>query len=559
MLAAVMKALSTGLLIALTLATPGRAQIGGGEWVTLTGMGVARQEMPTAVLNGKIYVIGGYDSDQISYDTVEVYNPATDVWTFAQPVPSANNHSAAAVAGGKLYAFAGLSNRAYVYDPAQDAWTQVASMAIEHGNTPAVGVIDDKIYVAGGTGGTQRELEVYNPLTNTWSGLANMEVARNHCAGGVIDGKLYVVGGRGSVEAPTALEVYDPQSNQWSSLPPMPTGRSGMAAAVVHGELYVFGGEVPMLHAEVEAYNPVSNSWRSLPDMPRPRHGIWASVIGNKVYIPGGGSQPGFAATGWNDVFIVNTTESLANISTRLSVGIDDHVLIGGFIVTGDTSKRILLRAIGPSVGLPGALADPFLELHDSSGRELAVNDNWRDAPNEQEIIDSSIPPPNDQEAAMLTTLAPGSYTAIVRGVNNSTGVALVEAYDLETGGDSELANISTRGFVQTGDDILIGGLILDGQISRQVIVRAIGPSLALPDALADPTLELHDSNGALLASNDNWRTTQETEIIATTIPPPNDLESALVQTLPPGAYTAVVRGQNASTGIALVEAFALD
>jgi hypothetical protein len=161
--------------------------------------------------------------------------------------------------------------------------------------------------------------------------------------------------------------------------------------------------------------------------------------------------------------------------------------------------------------------------------------------------------------AAILTTVAPGSYTAIVRGVNDSTGVALVEVYDLEAGSDTRLANISTRGLVQTGDDVLIGGLILDGQVSREVIVRAIGPSLARSDALADPTLELRDANGGLLASNDNWRTTQEAEIIATTIPPSNDLESAMVQTLPPASYTAIVRGVNNSTGIALVEAYALD
>ena len=152
------------------------------------------------------------------------------------------------------------------------------------------------------------------------------------------------------------------------------------------------------------------------------------------------------------------------------------------------------------------------------------------------------------------------AYTAIVRGVNNGTGIGVVEAYDLDRTVDSKLANISTRGFVQTGDDVLIGGLIVLGQNPLRVIVRAIGPSLPVPGALADPTLELHDGNGALIASNDNWRTGgQEAEIIATTIPPTNDLESAIVRNLAPGNYTAIVRGVNGTTGVALVEAYGLN
>ena len=162
-----------------------------------------------------------------------------------------------------------------------------------------------------------------------------------------------------------------------------------------------------------------------------------------------------------------------------------------------------------------------------------------------------------------MDTLAANSsaYTAIVRGVNNGTGIGLVEAYDLDRTVDSKLANISTRGFVQTGDNVLIGGLIVAGQDPSflKVIVRAIGPSLPVPGALGDPTLELHDGNGALIASNDNWRSDQEAEIIATGIPPSNDLESAIVRNLAPGNYTAIVRGVNNTTGVALVEAYGLN
>ncbi|HEV2842047.1 MAG TPA: kelch repeat-containing protein [Chthoniobacterales bacterium] len=560
-----MKVLPAGVIFSLVLAAASDGQTVGGTWQQLAPMSTDRQELASALLNGKIYVMGGLNADGVSTNTVEVYNPATNSWTSAQPLPLETDHNNAAVAAGKLYSLNGI--RTYLYDPVGNSWSQVATMNFAHGRTAAVGVINDKIYVAGGmgTGMTQRELEVFDPLTNTWTNRAPMSVGRNHCAGGVINGKFYVVGGRDTPEALTALEVYDPQANSWQTRAPMPTGRSGIAAAVVHGELYVFGGEIgtgvgTAPRAEVEAYNPASNSWRRvLPDMPNPRHGIWASVIGNKIYLAGGGEAKGLLPTNYHDVFIVNTKATFANISTRLKVESGENALIGGFIVTGTASKRVLLRAIGPSLPISGALNNPRLELYNGAGQLVAANGNWRDAPNEQEIIDSSIPPSHDLESAILTTVAPGNHTAVVRGENDATGIALVEVYDLEAGSDTKLANISTRGFVQTGEDVLIGGLILTGHEPRRVIVRAIGPSLARPDALADPALELRDANGGLLASNDNWRTSQEGEIIATTIPPSNDLESAIVQTLPPANYTAIVQGQGAATGIALVEAYALE
>jgi len=237
-------------------------------------------------------------------------------------------------------------------------------------------------------------------------------------------------------------------------------------------------------------------------------------------------------------------------------------VLIGGFIITGTQLKKLIVRAIGPSLSsdFSTALTDPVLELHDSSGALIQSNDNWR-SDQEAEIIATGIPPSNDLESAIVATLpANGSnYTAIVRGVNNGTGIGVVEAYDLDRTVDARLANISTRAFVQTGDNVLIGGLIVLGQTPLRVIVRAIGPSLPGSGALADPTLELRDINGGLVASNDNWRSDQEAEIIATTIPPTNDLESAIVRDLAPGNYTAIVRGVNGLTGIALVEAYGLN
>jgi hypothetical protein len=239
-----------------------------------------------------------------------------------------------------------------------------------------------------------------------------------------------------------------------------------------------------------------------------------------------------------------------------------DNALIGGFIVTGTQPKKVIIRALGPSVPVPGALSDPTLELY-QGGTLLESNDNWVDSANKQAIIDSTIPPSNNLEAAIVRTLPANStgYTAIVRGANNGTGIGVVEAYDLDRSVDSKLANISTRGLVQTGDNALIAGTIILGQGTQKVIVRAIGPSLPIAGALANPTMELRDQNGGLIQANDNWVDSPDKQaIIDSTIPPTNDLESAIIATLPANgaSFTAIVRGVNDTTGIAVVEVYAL-
>jgi hypothetical protein len=251
----------------------------------------------------------------------------------------------------------------------------------------------------------------------------------------------------------------------------------------------------------------------------------------------------------------------LANISTRLRVETGDNVLIAGFIVSGYQPKKVIVRAIGPSLPFADRLADPTLELRDASGTLLDSNDNWKDSPNKQAIIDSTIAPTNDLESAIVATLpaANSSHTAIVRGAGNGTGIGVVEVYDLDRSLDSKLANISTRGLVQTGDNVLFAGDIVVGQVAQNVIIRALGPSIPVPGAMADPTLELHDANGALMEANDNWVDSPNKQaIIDSTIPPSNDMESAIVRTLSPASYTAIVRGANDSTGIAVVEVYAL-
>jgi hypothetical protein len=264
-----------------------------------------------------------------------------------------------------------------------------------------------------------------------------------------------------------------------------------------------------------------------------------------------------------NDSTSVIRPSRQLNISTRETVGTGDNVLIGGFIVTGSASKNVILRAIGPSLGAAGitnALQDPVLELHDQTGSLIASNDNWRDS-QEAQIEATGIPPTDDRESALVATLVPGEYTAILLGKNNTTGTALVEAYDLDSTPASQFANISTRGLVGTGTDVLIGGLIVSAEESGQanVIVRALGPSLGgsgVSGVLADPTLELHDKDGDILAANDNWDDTQGGIISSTGLAPNDANEAALFITLAAGEYTAVVQGANETSGVGQVEVF---
>jgi hypothetical protein len=255
-------------------------------------------------------------------------------------------------------------------------------------------------------------------------------------------------------------------------------------------------------------------------------------------------------------------SSTLLNISTRLRVLTNDNALIGGFIVTGNESKKVIIRGIGPSLansGIQEALANPILELHQGN-LDIGSNDNWKDT-QQAEIEASTLAPGDDLESAIVATLAPGAYTAVLRGKNDTIGVGLIEVYDLAQGADAKLANISTRGFVDTGDSAMIGGFIAGGDAKSQarVVVRGIGPSLedfGVGNALSNPTLELHDGQGAIIQFNDDWKEGQQTEIVQLGLAPTKDAESALLATLSPGNYTAIVRGKANSTGVALVEVY---
>lgn len=252
------------------------------------------------------------------------------------------------------------------------------------------------------------------------------------------------------------------------------------------------------------------------------------------------------------------------NISTRLSVGTGANVSIAGFIITGSTSKKVIIRGIGPSLadyGVIAPLSDPALALYNQSGALLAANDNWKES-QRSEIEATTLAPKSNLEAAIVYTLEPGNYTAVLTGTKGSTGIGLVEVYDLDSGSSSALANVSTRGFVGIGDSAMIGGFIVGSGSSPVVVVRAIGPSLqnfGVAGALLNPTMELHNSDGALVAFNDNWRTSQLEAIKATVLTPTDDRESTIVASLQPGSYTIVVRGKDDTTGVALVEAYRIE
>jgi matrixin len=260
----------------------------------------------------------------------------------------------------------------------------------------------------------------------------------------------------------------------------------------------------------------------------------------------------------------------LRNLSTRAFIGTGENVLIGGFIVQGSQPATFIVRAIGYSLraaGITNPVKDPTITIFDSANRVVATNDDWFTSTNAQTIASFHLDPSNSIESALYVTLRAGSYTAVVQGFSNatqpvSTGIGLIELYDLHLSA-SRAGNISSRGQVLTGQNVMIAGFIVGGAQNKQVIVRALGPSLAMQgigNPLADPTLELRNGNGSLLQSNNNWQQQNpNAQAIANHgLAPTEPRESALLATLTPGNYTAIVRGVANDTGTALAEVYDL-
>lgn len=361
---------------------------------------------------------------------------------------------------------------------------------------------------------------------------------------GQADGTLYTI--NTTTGATTALGPVAPLKDATGATVPKNSPIAGMTFGTPNPDM----GNVEEIYAAIDdrlyIVTPSTGAARLSPGAPAGQNialnfGPFVSSVSGLAF------SPGAAATG--------------NISTRIAVGTDENVGIGGFIIRGTPSKRVLIRGLGPSITqVPGVLADPVLELFDEQGDSLVQNDDWRDD-QESDIEDTGLPPSDDREAAIIRTLEEGEYTAILRGKSRTSGIGLVEIYDLDLSSASRLANLSTRGNVQTGDQVLIGGVIISGSASQRVVFRAIGPTLSsagIQTPLQDPTLQLHDANGMQIAENDNWRTDQETEIMMDGLAPGDDRESALRRDLPPGEYTAIVRGAADGVGVGLVEVYNL-
>ena len=576
--------------------------------------------------NGLFYAVGGRSADTAGNDFTQPfeYNPATNTWVTkgaTYPDNQVNNMACGVLTVGgtpQIYCVGGsaagattAAARVFSYNPVSDAITALPAGDNWPGNSIGTvlpggfAVTGNKLYIIGGfdiSAGSTAQTWAFDPTAasgSRWLQRLDYPLARSYIPAAAIDGLIYTGGGSdivGAVVTDTADSYeYDPVANTWTAIANIPRATGETRAIVVNNQIWVLGGgrTAPNPSNEVDIYDTGSNTWTTGLPIPTARRNFPADSDGSsRVWLAGGYDISGAPVLPTTEIYGLPlgcgtatptptatatatatatptptpnptaTPTTLGNISTRLLVETGDNVLIGGFIVSGTQPKRVIVRAIGPSLPFAGTLADPVLELRNPSGGLIASNDNWRST-QETEIIATGIPPSNDLESAIVATLPAGSaYTAIVRGVNNGTGIGVVEAYDLDRTVNSKLANVSTRGFVSTGDNVMIGGTIIIGSVPARVLFRAIGPSLTnfgVPNALQDPTLELRDGNGALLFANDNWRDTQEAEIIATGIQPANDLESAILGTLPPAAYTAIVRGNNDSTGVALVEAYQLD
>ncbi|MFZ1219325.1 MAG: hypothetical protein WAO00_08525 [Chthoniobacterales bacterium] len=539
--------------------TGGKYNPGTNSW-TATSMADAppARTFHTAVWTGSEMIVwGGYDSSGVPFNTGGKYNPDTNAWVATSPTnaPSARSGHTAVWSGNEMIIWGGMSDASshYVntgsrYNSAMDTWTTTSTI-----NAPPARHLHTTVWtgsemiVWGGLDGNSRFNTGgrYSPSTDSWTmtSTANAPSSRNSHTAIWTNREMIVWGGQDSSDFLNTGGRYDPGTDSWS-----PTSATHHAPIGRHSHSAVWSGSNMIVWAGVGRFGGLNSG------------GIYCAQPAPPTPTP------------------TPRPATLGNIATRLQVGTGTNVMIAGFIVQGSSPTRVLIRAAGPSLtqgGVPNVLANPRLELHDSANL-LGINDDWQTtqiggvvtADQVAEIQNSGLAPGNALESALIATLPPGSYTSIVQGGNGGTGIGTVEVYDLGATSGSFLANISTRGVVQTGDNAMIGGFIVVTRPTR-VIIRAIGPSLVqfgIPDALANPQLELHDAN-SLIGQNDNWQTTQiggvitsdqASEIQNSQLAPGNAAESAIIATLAPGSYTAIVRGVNNATGNGLVEVYAL-
>jgi hypothetical protein len=575
-------------------------------WATKAGVypdvNVNNMACGTLTVSGtpQIYCVGGSAGGGTTATArVFSYNPATDVVTSltgADDWPGSPGGAAAtilpggfAVAGNKLYIIGGFNigtgstAQVWQFDPTAaigSRWLQRADLPLARSYVPAA-TLGGIIYTGGGsnivttTVTDAQESFKYDPAANTWTAITSIPRATGETRAVVMNGQMWVLGGGRTAPNPSnEVDIYTPGTDSWSVGVPFTTARRNFPAdsdGTTH--VYLTGGydtSGTALLNTTEVFGPVL-CVSPTPGTPTPTATATATATATVAATATATATATAAATATATVAATPTPSSTppsqaTNLSTRMKVLTGDNVAIGGFIITGTVPKPVLLRAIGPSLtafGVPGALADPVLELHGPSGFTTITNDNWRDDPVQQAlIIATGIPPSDNLESAIVATLAPGNYTGIVSGKNNTTGVALIEVYDLTPSVLEKLGNISTRAFVDIGDNVVIAGFILGNSSGNDnVIIRGIGPSLTLvgvPNAMANPTLELHNNSGTLVASNDNWQDdpSQAAILNAAGLGLNDASESGIAATLGPGLYTAILAGQGNGTGVGLVEVY---
>jgi N-acetylneuraminic acid mutarotase len=565
----------------------------------------------TAVWTGSEMIIWGGVEGRFGVNTGGRYNPVTNSWTATSTVnapPGGTGHTAVWTGTEMIISSGGTGGK---YNPNTNSWTATSTINAPSPRSAHTAVwTGSEMIVWGGTDGFIGTPDPvtggrYNPNTDSWTATStsNVPFARYfHTA--VWTGSEMIVWGGINDDGPFITIFndggkYNPSTNSWTatSTNSVPEARDMHTAVWTGSEMIVWGGMgIGSLNTGGK-YNPVTNSWTATSTINAPtardRHtAVWTGT----EMIVWGGEDPGvvFFNTGGRycgqsgpsptptPTPSVTPVSQLGNISTRAFVQTGDNVMIGGFIIEGTEPKRVIIRAIGPELthfGVPNVLIDPTLEVYDETGALIASNDNWQHtiiggiitSDQVREIMATRRAPLDPRESAIIADLPAGNYTAIVRGVNNTMGVALVEAYDLSPSSNSILRNISTRGLVQTGDNVMIGGFIVQGTQPKRVILRAIGSELSrygVPNVLPDPTLELHDGSGRLIASNDDWQHTiiggvitadQVRDIQSSGFAPRDARESAIIATLAPGNYTGIVRGKNIVIGIALAEVYDLD
>ena len=539
----------------------------------------------TAVWTGTEMVVwGGTNFSGSNFNTGGRYNPTTDTWRATSTIGAPPAGFTVVWTGTEMIVWTG---NAAGYNPRTNSWRSISTVGAPPSGGTAVWAGTKMIVWNGNTGGR------YDPVMDSWTDVAttNAPTAQYRWSA-VWTGSEMIIWG-GSFFDPTihnyrALNTgrrYDPNTNIWRAtrITNAPSARDSHTAVWDGREMIIWGGDSWTISGFLNTggrYDPITDSWTGTSTTNAPRASDHSKAVwtGNEMIL-WGGLNPYLDN---NARYCAYESPHLGNISTRAPVQTGDNVVIGGFIVQGTEPKRVIIRAIGPELthyGIPNVLANPTLELHDGTGALIASNNNWATTiiggiitANQVHDIQASGYAPGEQlESAIIGDLRPGNYTAIVRGVDNITGVGLVEVYDLSPDASSILGNISTRALVQTGDNVVIGGFIVRGTQPKRVIVRAIGPELTqygVPNPLVDPRLELHDATGALIASNNDWMTTiiggiittDQAQAIQNSGHAPTDRgESAIIATLQPGNYTAIVRGANNSTGVALAEVYDLD